>query len=141
MSRLWIKLGKHNPSTVTKFTVGVLLAGSAYLVMIIPLNTEGLIHPLWLVLSFLLVTVGELFVSPIGLSTTTKLAPTAFQSQMMSIWFLSNAMAQGLNAQMVKLYDLINTQQYFMYSGLIAVGVAFVLIISGPKIRRVMGNL
>src|SRR5699024_6731330 len=59
MSRLWIKLGKHNPSTVTKFTVGVLLAGAAYLVMIIPLNTEGLIHPLWLVLSFLLVTVGE----------------------------------------------------------------------------------
>lgn len=141
MSRLWIKLGKHNPSTVTKFTVGVLLAGAAYLVMIIPLNTEGLIHPLWLVLSFLLVTVGELFVSPIGLSTTTKLAPTAFQSQMMSIWFLSNAMAQGLNAQMVKLYDLINTQQYFMYSGLIAVGVAVVLIVLGPKIRRVMGKL
>src|SRR5699024_11147534 len=101
----------------------------------------GLIHPLWLVLSFLLVTVGELFVSPIGLSTTTKLAPTAFQSQMMSIWFLSNAMSQGVKAQMVKLYDLINTQQYFMYSGLIAVGVAVVLIVLGPKIRRVMGKL
>ncbi|WP_040928894.1 peptide MFS transporter [Nosocomiicoccus massiliensis] len=141
ISRLWVKLGDRNPSTVTKFTVGVLLAGSAYLIMIVPLSTEGLIHPLWLVLSFFLVTIGELFVSPIGLSTTTRLAPVAFQSQMMSVWFLSNAMAQGLNAQMVKLYDLIDTKAYFMYLGSFAIIVAVILIILGPKIRKVMGNL
>lgn len=141
ISRLWVKLGDRNPSTVTKFTVGVLLAGAAYLIMIVPLSTEGLIHPLWLVLSFFLVTIGELFVSPIGLSTTTRLAPVAFQSQMMSVWFLSNAMAQGLNAQMVKLYDLIDTKAYFMYLGSFAIIVAVILIILGPKIRKVMGNL
>lgn len=141
LSRLWVKLGDRNPSTVTKFTVGVALAGAAYLVMMIPLSTEGLIHPLWLVLSFFLVTVGELFVSPIGLSTTTKLAPEAFRSQMMSVWLLSNAMAQGLNAQMVKLYNVINTKEYFMYSGSIAIAVAIILIILGPKIRKVMGKL
>lgn len=141
ISRLWVRLGDRNPSTVTKFTVGVLLAGSAYLIMIVPLSTEGLIHPLWLVLSFFLVTIGELFVSPIGLSTTTRLAPVAFQSQMMSVWFLSNAMAQGLNAQMVKLYDLIDTKAYFMYLGSFAIIVAVILIILGPKIRKVMGNL
>lgn len=141
ISRLWVKLGDRNPSTVTKFTVGVLLAGAAYLIMIVPLSTEGLIHPLWLVLSFFLVTIGELFVSPIGLSTTTRLAPVAFQSQMMSVWFLSNAMAQGLNAQMVKLYDLIDTKAYFMSLGSFAIIVAVILIILGPKIRKVMGNL
>ena len=141
ISRLWVKLGDRNPSTVTKFTIGVLLAGAAYLVMIIPLSTEGLIHPLWLVLSFFLVTIGELFVSPIGLSTTTRLAPVAFQSQMMSVWFLSNAMAQGLNAQMVKLYDLIDTKEYFMYLGSIAIIVAIILIILGSRIRKVMGDL
>lgn len=141
ISRLWVKLGDRNPSTVTKFTVGVLLAGAAYLIMIVPLSTEGLIHPLWLVLSFFLVTIGELFVSPIGLSTTTRLAPVAFQSQMMSVWFLSNAMAQGLNAQMVKIYDLIDTKAYFMYLGSFAIIVAVILIILGPKIRKVMGNL
>ena len=97
-------LGKHNPPTVNKFAYGTIIAGLSYIVMIIPLQSGvELVNPLWLVLSFLLITIGELCISPVGLSTSTKLAPLTFTARMMSLWMLSNATAQGLNAQLVRL--------------------------------------
>ncbi|WP_210143767.1 peptide MFS transporter [Staphylococcus sp. GDX8P47P] len=136
---LWMKLGKHNPPTVYKFAIGVIVAGLSYLVMIIPLATGvELINPLWLVLSFLLITIGELCISPVGLSTTTKLAPVTFTARMMSLWMLSNATAQGLNAQLVVVYTKINQSDYFMYSGLFAVVIGILLLIISPKVKRAM---
>lgn len=75
----WTKLGKRQPTTPVKFSIGVILAGASFLLMVIPfLSGSEYIRPLWLVLSFLLVTLGELFLSPVGASATTKLAPAAF---------------------------------------------------------------
>ena len=65
-------------------------------------GTDVKVSPLWLIMSWAIVIVGEMLISPIGLSVTTKLAPKSFQAQMMSIWFLSNAAAQAINAQIVK---------------------------------------
>lgn len=136
---LWMKLGKYNPPTVHKFAIGTIIAGFSYLIMIIPLATgNALINPLWLVLSFLLITIGELCISPVGLSTTTKLAPLTFTARMMSLWMLSNATAQGLNAQLVVVYTKMNQSDYFMYSGLIAVIIGILLLIISPKVRRAM---
>lgn len=79
---LWTKLGRHNPNTVYKFALGAIFAGLSYLVMIIPLNSDAhLIHPIWLVLSFFLITLGELCISPVGLSVTSKLAPAKFSAR------------------------------------------------------------
>ncbi|MBJ8079559.1 hypothetical protein JDS92_30375, partial [Bacillus cereus group sp. N12] len=69
------------------------------------LNIVDLVSPIWLVLSFLLIVIGEVCLSPSGLSITTKLAPAAFSAQTISLWFLSTASAQAINAQVVKLYD------------------------------------
>lgn len=136
---LWMKLGKYNPPTVHKFAIGTIIAGFSYLIMIIPLATgNALINPLWLVLSFLLITIGELCISPVGLSTTTKLAPITFTARMMSLWMLSNATAQGLNAQLVVVYTKMNQSDYFMYSGLIAVIIGILLLMISPKVRRAM---
>lgn len=136
---LWMKLGKYNPPTVHKFAIGTIIAGFSYLIMIIPLATgNALINPLWLVLSFLLITIGELCISPVGLSTTTKLAPITFTARMMSLWMLSNATAQGLNAQLVVAYTKMNQSDYFMYSGLIAVIIGILLLMISPKVRRAM---
>src|SRR5699024_10552029 len=65
------------------------------------------------VFDFLIVVLGELCLSPVGLSATTKLAPTAFSAQTMSLWFLSNASAQGINAQIVKLFNPDTEVAYF----------------------------
>ncbi|UEX89765.1 peptide MFS transporter [Staphylococcus ratti] len=138
-SMLWVKLGRYNPPTVLKFAIGVILAGISYLIMVIPLSAEtSLINPFWLVASFLIVTLGELCISPIGLSTTTKLAPEAFTAQMMSIWFLSNAMAQGINTQMVHVYTVISSNEYFLYSGVIAIAIGILLIFTTPFIKNLM---
>ena len=82
----------RQPSTPKKFAYGLLFGGLSFIVMIIPAyvnGTESLVSPWWLVLSFFLVVLGELLLSPVGLSTTTKLAPTAFAAQTMSLWFMT----------------------------------------------------
>ncbi|GEP83780.1 putative di-/tripeptide transporter [Staphylococcus piscifermentans] len=141
---LWVKLGKRNPSTVMKFAMGAIIAGLSYLIMMIPLagGLHGaLINPIWLVLSFLLITIGELCISPVGLATTTKLAPYAFTAQMMSLWMLSNATAQGLNAQLVVLYKGMNPSEYFMYSGLLTIVIGVLLIVVSPMVKRGMKGI
>ncbi|PTH18838.1 peptide MFS transporter [Staphylococcus auricularis] len=136
---LWVKLGKYNPPTVHKFALGTIIGGLSYLIMFFPLaGGSSLIHPIWLVLSFLLVVIGELLISPVGLSTTTKLAPLSFTARMMSLWMLSNATAQGLNAQLVVVYTKIDSLHYFVYSGLVAVVIGIILFAISPIVKRAM---
>ena len=138
---LWVRLGERQPSTPKKFALGLFFAGSSFLVMIIPayLNgTDTLVSPYWLVLSFFLVVLGELLLSPVGLSATTKLAPGAFAAQTMSLWFLTSAAAQAINAQVVKLYNPETEIMYFGVIGAIAIVLALVLFLSAPIIQRYM---
>ncbi len=90
----WHALGRHekNPSPVTKFVSGIFFAGLGFLVLGISTrfpNTAGLINPLWIFFSYLLITMGELLLSPIGLSAVTLLAPTHLIGMMMGIWFVA----------------------------------------------------
>ncbi|MGE6632014.1 peptide MFS transporter [Bacillus sp. NPDC077027] len=138
---LWVKLGKKQPSTPIKFSFGLLFAGLSFVIMIIPAYMAGpntLVSPIWLVLSFLLVVIGELCLSPVGLSATTKLAPAAFSAQTMSLWFLSNAMAQAINAQVVKLFDKVPETIYFGIIGSIAIILCVIMIAISPIIKRAM---
>lgn len=140
---MWTKLGKRQPSTPVKFAIGVILAGLSFLLMMLPFSASGgaAISPLWLVFSFLLVTVGELCLSPVGASATTKLAPAAFASQTMSVWYLSNASAQAINAQLVKLYS-VNTQvTYFMVIGLVSIVIGVILLLMSKKIHGLMKGI
>lgn len=126
----WTKLGKHQPSSTTKFTVGLLASVLSFLVLLIPINTHAAgvkFSGWWLILSLAIIEVGEVFLSPSGLSLTNKLAPKAFAAQMMSIWFLGDAAAQSFNAQLVKLYSVPNAGMYFGIVGAFAVVGALVL--------------
>ncbi|RSK50673.1 peptide MFS transporter [Bacillus canaveralius] len=138
---LWVKLGNRQPSTSKKFAYGLFFAGLSFLVMIIPAamnGSETLVSPLWLVLSFFLVVLGELLLSPVGLSATTKLAPAAFSAQTMSLWFLSNASAQAINAQIVKLYRPETEIIYFGAIGAVAILLGVILLSLSPKIQEYM---
>jgi POT family proton-dependent oligopeptide transporter len=141
---LWIRLGKKQPSTPIKFSLGLLFAGLSFIIMIIPAYMSGpntLVSPLWLVLSFFLVVIGELCLSPVGLSATTKLAPAAFSAQTMSLWFLSNAMAQAINAQVVKLFDKVPETVYFGIIGLLAIVLCGVMLLLTPVIKKAMKGI
>lgn len=138
---MWIKLGDRQPSTPKKFAFGLFFAGMSFLVMIIPAYTNGtetLVNPFWLVLSFLLVVLGELLLSPVGLSATTKLAPGAFAAQTMSLWFMTNASAQAINAQVVKLYSPENEIIYFGVIGVLALVIGLILYLMTPLIQKYM---
>lgn len=107
-SWLWVKLNKmgKNPSTPMKFAIGQWLLGLGFIAMIFgSMAAQGgkLAGPHWLFLTFIVVTWGELCLSPVGLSMVTKLAPKRLQALMMGIWFLSLAGANFAGAQVAKL--------------------------------------
>ncbi|MBU7594720.1 peptide MFS transporter [Metabacillus halosaccharovorans] len=138
---LWVKLGDRQPTVPKKFSLGLLFAGLSFIVILVPgaLTGEGeLVSPLWLVLSYFIVVLGELCLSPVGLSATTKLAPNAFSAQTMSLWFLSSAAAQAINAQIVGFYTPETENLYFGTIGGVAIGLAIILFLLSPKIQVFM---
>lgn len=97
---IWLSLAKRgaNPSSPTKFAFGLLAGGAGFGIMILAaysvVSSNGAIKvsPLWLVVSYIFQTVGELCLSPVGLSSMTKLSPRKYVGQMMGIWFLATAL-------------------------------------------------
>ncbi|WP_214707724.1 MULTISPECIES: peptide MFS transporter [Exiguobacterium] len=141
---LWVRLGDREPSIPTKFAFGILFAGLSFLVILLPAYFGGpdtLVNPLWLVLSYFIVVLGELSLSPVGLSATTKLAPAAFSAQTMSLWFLSNAAAQGINAQLVRFYSPENEMLYFGIIGGAAIVLSLILFALAPVIKKYMRGI
>lgn len=141
---LWIKLSKRQPSSPSKFWMGLVATAISYFVLIIPLMGLGAgqkVSPLWLVLSWGIIEIGEMLISPVGLSATTKLAPKAFKGQMMSMWFLADSAGQAANAQIVKLFkpgDPQNEMMFFGITGIVTLVVAVILIMFVPKIKKLM---
>jgi POT family proton-dependent oligopeptide transporter len=138
---LWVKLGDRQPSIPAKFSLGLLFAGLSFLVILLPAylaGTDSPVNPIWLILSYFVVVLGELCISPVGLSATTKLAPAAFSAQTMSLWFLSNAAAQAINAQLAKFYTPATEMAYFGVIGIAAILLGLVLFVLAPTIQRYM---
>ncbi|MBC1767356.1 peptide MFS transporter [Listeria welshimeri] len=139
---IWTKLGDRQPSTPRKFALGLFFAGLSFVIMMFPGiihgNTTTLVSPLWLVLSFFICIFGEMFISPVGLSATTKLAPKAFASQTMSLWFLSDAMGQAFNAQATQFFSADTEIAYFGITGFVAIAFAIGLFILAPFLKKYM---
>ncbi|WP_159545197.1 peptide MFS transporter [Streptococcus halichoeri] len=141
---LWAKWGEKQPSSPKKFAYGLFFAGASFLWMMLPgmlFGVDAKVSPLWLTVSWAIVIVGEMLISPVGLSATSKLAPKAFQAQMMSIWFLSNAAAQAINAQIVKLYTPGTEVLYYAIMGGITVAFGFILLFYVPRIEKLMAGI
>ncbi|WP_078392549.1 peptide MFS transporter [Shouchella patagoniensis] len=139
---LWLKLGSKQPGTPIKYGIGIIFAGASFLIMVIPAMLGSTqVSPLWLVFSFFLCVIGELLISPVGLSITTKLAPKAFSSQMMSMWFLTNACAQALNAQLAGVFDKVSEATYFGVLGGTAIILGLAMFALTPWIKRAMRGI
>ncbi len=97
---LWVGLAKRgiDLSSPAKFSLGLALAGLGFVAMIFAANIvvasggRTLVSPWWLVVSYVLQSAGELCLSPVGLSSMTKLSPRKYVGQMMGIWFLASAL-------------------------------------------------
>jgi POT family proton-dependent oligopeptide transporter len=115
---LWLKLGKREPSSPTKMSLGLLLLAIGYLwiafgVKDVEAGTK--VSMIWLFGMYALHTWGELCLSPIGLSLVNKLAPIKFASLLMAVWFLANAAANKLAGVLSALYPDGKTTQFMGY--------------------------
>jgi POT family proton-dependent oligopeptide transporter len=148
---LWIMLAKRNIdlSSPTKFALGLALAGVGFLVMVFAANTvvasggTVLVSPWWLIASYLFQTLGELFLSPVGLSSMTKLAPRRYVGQMMGIWFLATSVGNlvaGLVGGHVDPTKLEQTPLVFSGTAIALFGATVVLALMIVPIRRMMAT-
>ena len=143
---LWVKLGDRQPSSPVKFTLGLLFIGVAYLLMIpaCMLTASGRISPLWLVSLYFLEVCGELCLSPVGLSTVTKLAPVKLVGIMMGVWFLASSFGSKLAGYLSGFFVANNPMQLVKLYGGIAAGLlisAGILALLTPTVKRLMGKV
>lgn len=144
-SYLWVRLGKRQPSSPIKFTLGLFFIGLAYCLLVpaASMTAYGRISPLWLVGLYFLEVVGEMFLSPVGLSTVTKLAPVKLVGIMMGVWFLAASLGGKLAGELSKMYVPESGTLIKLYGG-IAVGLlisAGLLALLTPKVKKLMGTV
>ena len=133
------------PSTIMKFAISVLIIGGSAFILgygfqIWPGGAR--LSPWWfLAVVFIIQTVAELFLSPVGLSTTSALAPKNFASQTMSLWLLTTATGQGLAGFIISRTEHVANSTYYYGLGAVTVAVAIVLFIVAPWTERQMADV
>jgi POT family proton-dependent oligopeptide transporter len=139
---IWTRRAGRFPSTPMKFVLGVTLIGLSALAMSWAFATfQGNTAPVYILGSvFVLQTVAELCISPVGLSATTRLAPKAFASQAMALWFLGSAAGQALAAQMIQAMGDLSDSIYYLVNAIITLVVAGILLALVPWIRTKMAS-
>ena len=145
-SYLWVRMKETQPSSPAKFTLGLVFIGAAYLLLIPAsmMTAQGKISPLWLVGLYFLEVCGEMCLSPVGLSTVTKLAPVKLVGIMMGVWFLATSFGNKLAGYLSGFYVKDNYWQLVKLYGGIGVGLligAVVLALLTPTIKRLMGQV
>lgn len=144
-STLWMRMGDRQPSSPVKFTLGLLFIGLAYSLMI-PATlflAQGKVSFVWLVGLYFLEVCGEMCLSPVGLSTVTKLAPAKLVGLMMGAWFLATSVGNKLAGYLAGFFVTNNSWQLTKLYGGIALGLlaaAVILVILTPTIKRLMGQ-
>ncbi|WP_420112766.1 peptide MFS transporter [Pseudactinotalea sp.] len=125
---MWTKLGPRQPTTPWKFAIGTFVMGVAFL-LFIPMAGGGANSTplLWIVMILFFFTMAELFLSPVGQSLATKLAPRAFHTQMIALFFLSIAIGSSVAGAASAGYDPNNEVPYFLVIGLISIGVSVLM--------------
>ncbi len=142
---VWVKLARRqlDPSMPGKFAIGLLILGLGFLVMVVAAKivvAGNQAAPYWLILTYLLHTMGELCLSPVGLSSVTKLAPKRFVGQMMGIWFLATSLGNLLAGLMAGRFnpEALNEMPGLFMQIVITVTVAGLLLLAFTKLIKVL---
>ncbi len=145
---LWLALGRRgrDPAPSVKFAAGLALLAASYLLMYLAsgyvVGGEKIL-PSWLLLSYFLQECGDLCLSPVGLSSMTKLAPARFGGQIMGLWFLSLALGNNLAGQLSNQYDAGNLHSLpvlFLEIAAFSILAAATLLFLTPALQRLMGG-
>ncbi len=145
-SALWVKLAKINkdPSTSVKFILGLVFVALGFVLMVIASNIlpdGGKVSMFWLFWVYFLHTVGELCLSPVGLSVITKLAPLKFASILMGVWLLASFFANYLAGILAGSYDIMQHNLFFTIQILLTAGPAILLALLIKPIKKWMHGI
>ncbi|MCR0570709.1 oligopeptide:H+ symporter [[Clostridium] innocuum] len=125
-----------------KFSIGVLVNAAAYAVLAVPVLTGGkgsIFSPLWVVGYYFILTIGDNFINPIGVSMTAKLAPASYETQMQSAWQQSNSIANGISIIAFKFFVTADQQMMiFPIMTVLLVGTCLVLLKMSKKIDAIV---
>jgi POT family proton-dependent oligopeptide transporter len=144
---LWVALSKRGiePSAPAKFSLGLILLGLGFGVMVwasvLTLGQTKQVGPHWLILTYLFHTCGELCLSPVGLSTVTKLAPHRKVGQMMGIWFMSISLGNLMAGLVAGKFESLPLPQLFGSVLATTAGAGLILALLIKPIRRLMGDV
>lgn len=144
-SVMWLKLDKINlnPRTPIKFALGMFFGAAAFYIMTMASNLAvggHLVSPMWLVAVYTVLTIGELMLSPIGLSMITKLAPKKLVSVVMGLWMASFAAGNyfaGIMESVLHKYDL----ELYPFITMIMLGTGVILLILSPLLNKAMKGI
>jgi proton-dependent oligopeptide transporter, POT family len=142
---LWLHMGRREPSSPAKFAYGLLLLGAGFLFVVaaaqIHARTGAKVSPWWLILLYLFHAFGELSLSPVGLSTVTKLAPARIVGLMMGVWFLALSLGNFLAGYVAGYFEKMPLPQLFGAVFLSTTLSAVVLALLTPPIKRLMAGV
>ncbi|MDE5591738.1 MAG: di-/tripeptide transporter [Helicobacter sp.] len=144
---MWVFFANRNLriSNITKFALGMIGAGLGFAIMMfaakVVLNSEGSVSPLWLVGSLFFLTLGELAISPVGLSVMTQIAPHKIKGQVMGLWFVASSLGNvvaGLVGGHVQIDSIQTLPSFFESQMWILFGVAALLLLIKGFIYRIL---
>jgi POT family proton-dependent oligopeptide transporter len=140
---LWIALDKWEPSSPAKFAWALVLGGIAFAILVPPAKaamTGALVSPWWLTGTYFIQTMGEMCLSPVGLSAMTKLAPARIAGLMMGLWFVSISIGDYLAGKAASLYESMALPTLFGTVACFALAAAVVLaLLIRPTVRLMSG--
>ena len=142
---IWIKWGARQPSAPTKFAWGLVGVGLGFMLLVIPAKvaaTPGvLVSPMWLTSVYLIHTIAELLLSPVGLSSMTKLAPPKIVGAMMGVWFLGASVGNFLAGTMAGMYEAMPLATLFWRVSLLPIAAGLVMLVFSKKFTAMMGGV
>ena len=141
---LWLRLGSRQPSSPAKFALALLFMGLAFL-LLIPAGAIAQggvkVSPMWLVGAYFIEELGELCLSPVGLSVVTKLAPTRIVGLMMGVWFLSNAFGNKLAGWSAGFISTLPLPTLFGVTAGVSLAAAVIMFLLIRPVRGLMGGV
>jgi proton-dependent oligopeptide transporter, POT family len=137
---LWVKLGRNEPSSTAKFSWGLVFVGLGFAILI-PVASSTNASPWWLTLTYLLHTVGELCLSPVGMSAMTKLAPARIGGLMMGTWFLSISVGDFIGGRLASVYETFPLPLLFGIVAGFCIVLGALLVFLIKPMRRLMGGV
>ena len=137
---LWVALRRHEPTSTAKFSIGLVFVGLG-LAILIPIAGGTAVSPWWLTATYLLHTIGELCLSPVGLSAMTKLAPARICGLMMGVWFLSISVGDYISGRLASVYETFPLPQLFGVAAVFCIVVGLLLVFLLRPMKRLMGGV